>query len=100
MFLKRLTFGDEARNKKHLSKNQKLRKEQVKLLLNPSDPDLIFHTCPPRGGVITPPLVKSIFPIEIHVFPLCCEILQKLCYTLKSITKISPNFDDILHFTG
>ena len=34
MFLKRLTFGDEARNKKQLSKNQKLHKKQVKLLLN------------------------------------------------------------------
>ena len=34
MFLKRLTFGDEARNKKHLSKTQKLCKKEVKLLLN------------------------------------------------------------------
>ena len=34
MFLKRLTFGDEARNKKHLSKTQKLSKKEVKLLLN------------------------------------------------------------------
>ena len=67
---------------------------------NPSDPDIIFNTCLPRGGVITPPLVKSIFTIEMHVFSLFCEILQKLCYILRSINKIFSYFDEFLHFVG
>ena len=45
-----------------------------KIRLNPSEPDVIFYTYPLRGGVITPPLVKSLFTIENHVFCSCGEI--------------------------
>ena len=69
-------------------------------LLSPPDPDVIFYTCPPRGAVITHPHVKSIIPIEMYVFSSCCEIFQKLYHTLWSITKVLPNFDEYLYFTG
>ena len=62
--------------------------------INPSDPNVIFFTYPPRGGVITPPLVKSLFPIEKHVLFSCYEILQRLGYTSRYITKFFPNFDE------
>ena len=41
---------------------------------NPSDPDVFSYTYPRRGGVITPPLVKSLFSKENHVFCSCGEI--------------------------
>ena len=66
----------------------------VDSLVNPSDPNVIFYTYSPRGGVITPPLVKSLFPIEKHVFSSCHEILQTLGHTSSYITKFFPNFDE------
>ena len=63
----------------------------IQKLPNPSDPDVIFYTCLPRGGVITPPLVKPIIPIEMYVFSSCCEIFQILYHTT-----LLPKFFPIL----
>ena len=61
-------------------------------LINPSDPDIIFYTCPPRGGVITPPLVKSIFHIDMHIF----LHVVKFCNNYALLSGILPKFPPIL----
>ena len=58
--------------------------------INPSDPDVFFYTYPRRGGVITPPLVKSLFAIEEHVFSSCGEIWLKSSSFLMCITTLKP----------
>ena len=45
---------------------------------------------PRRGGVITPPLVKSLFSKENHVFWSCGEIQLKFSLFLRFVKKLKP----------
>ena len=67
-------------------------------MLNPSDPNVIFYTYPPRGGEISPPLVKSLFHFQKHVFSSCGVILLKISHILRFITKMKPNLNEFYWF--
>ena len=65
---------------------------QVWRTFNPSDPDVIFYTYPPRGGENSPPLVKWCFSIEKHLFLSYGEISQNFGINLRSNAKLRPKY--------
>ena len=68
---------------------------RIKVAVNPSGPDVIFYTYPPRGGEFSPPLVKWCFTTEKLRFFSCGEILQNFSMISMSYIKLKPNFQRI-----